>query len=546
MGKIKALMKKSKFWKIYICAVSVFLCVLVVGLIIFSVWLSDYESSQNTVEVDKVMSLFENKQYDQILDKTDVVKTGFVDRAAYETKLKETAEGKKISYVKAFSYDRFASPSYIIKADDKNLCKVTLKKSAQTSKFGFSLYEFDYISDFSFADIKVVFLAPEGATPYINGKAVDHVFKKTLAKDQPAEAKYTLSSDPVTVNRYEISGLLAQPESVDVKDKEGGSYELKSNSSNEIVAQMLDITINAPSEFTVTVNGIQLGSKFMTESSQENAYIKYLLNESDKNALSLFNTYKVDQLGQKPEVAVKDKQGNHIECTYNSDTRTFDVGIRLYTLNIPTNYKVTVNGVDIMASETWLTDKNKAIEELKNIPDGNFTKPTMNVYKVAVITGNLTVDARNFNGDPVALDYNENSMTYSGNFAVPDASKDAYAQVAISGAKKYAGFMSNDIGMDAFLSQILRGTQMYKDMSEYRQYWYTDHDSTAFENVEAYDLKVYGENCFSCAVYFDYWIYGQRGKPDFKQKLETNTRIWYVKTNGQWYMSDIQIFDRVK
>lgn len=56
--------------------------------------------------------------------------------------------------------------------------------------------------------------------------------------------------------------------------------------------------------------------------------------------------------------------------------------------------------------------------------------------------------------------------------------------------------------------------------------------------------RVYGENCFSCAVYFDYWIYGQRCKPDFQQKLETNTRIWYVRTNGSWYMADIEIFDR--
>jgi hypothetical protein len=135
-------------------------------------------------------------------------------------------------------------------------------------------------------------------------------------------------------------------------------------------------------------------------------------------------------------------------------------------------------------------------------------------------------------------------MTYYGDFKVPDAQQSTYKDIAINGAKKYAGFMSNDISMSNFLSGIISGTQMYKDMSEYRQYWYTDHDSTKFENIEAYDLKVYGKDCFSCAVYFDYWIFGQRGKPDFQQKLETNTRIWYVNRNGTWYMSDIEIFDR--
>lgn len=79
--------------------------------------------------------------------------------------------------------------------------------------------------------------------------------------------------------------------------------------------------------------------------------------------------------------------------------------------------------------------------------------------------------------------------------------------------------MSNDISMSAFLSRIINGTQMYKDMSEYRQYWYTDHDSTSFENVEAYELRVYGKNCFSCAVYFDYWIYGQLWEAGFSTEI---------------------------
>lgn len=546
MSKLKTLMKKSRFWKIYIYAIGGFLCLLVIGLILFSVWLSDYESSQNTVEVDKVLALFERKQYAEILAKTDVVMTGFVEKDVYETKLKEAVEGKTITYVKAFSYDRFASPSYIIKADQEDLCKVTLKKSSGTSKFGFSLYEFDYISEFSFAEVNVVFLAPEGAVPYLDGKAVEDVFKKTLAKDQPGKSQYTLAADPLQINRYEVCGLLAEPKTVEVKNAQGNPLPLKSNSSNEIVAEPLDITIHAPAGFAVTVNGVKLSENYMTDQSKENQYLRYMLNETDKNALSLFNTYKVEQLAQKPAVTVQDASGNSIECTYNAETKTFDVGFKVFTLQIPTNYKVTVNGTEITASENWLAEKNLEIAELKNIPENYFTRPHLNVYKVAVLSGELDVEAKTFGGGPATLEYDEGSMTYSGTFAVPVSAQSEYTEIAIDGAKAYAGFMSNDISMSAFLSRILSGTQMYKDMSEYRQYWYTDHDSTKFENVEAYDLRVYGENCFSCAVYFDYWIYGQRGKPDFQQKLETNTRIWYVNTGGKWYMADIEIFERDK
>ncbi|MBS5841889.1 MAG: hypothetical protein KIC77_00145 [Clostridiales bacterium] len=546
MNKIKMLMRRSKFWKGYFFAIGMFLCFLVIGLIVFSVWLSDYESSQNTVEVDKVLAMFKNKQYSDIIARTDVVMTGFVDEDVYEGKLKEAVEGKTITYVKAFSYDRFANPSYIIKANNEDLCKVTLKKSTKTSKFGFSLYEFDYISEFSFSDINVVFLIPDGAVPYIDGKTVDDVFKKTLAKDQLAKSKYTLTSDSLIINRYEVCGLLAEPTKVEVKNQQGNALALKSNSNNEIVAEPLNITINAPESFTVMVNGVKLTDKYISDQSQENQYIKYMLNEADKSTMSLFNTYKVEQLVERPTVTVQDASGKSIECTYNSKTKTFDVGFKVFTLQIPSNYKVTVNGTDITASENWLTEKNLEITELKNIPENYFTRPYRNVYKIAVLSGELMIEAKNYNGETVSLDYDESSMTYFGNFAVPESVQSPYTQIAIDGAKAYAGFMSNDISMSSFLSRIINGTQMYKDMSEYRQYWYTDHDSTSFENVEAYELRVYGKNCFSCAVYFDYWIYGQRGKPDFQQKLETNTRIWYVNTGEKWYMADIEIFERSK
>ena len=44
MSKIKELIKNSKFWKIYFCAIGVFVCILIIGIILLSFWLSDFES----------------------------------------------------------------------------------------------------------------------------------------------------------------------------------------------------------------------------------------------------------------------------------------------------------------------------------------------------------------------------------------------------------------------------------------------------------------------------------------------------------------------
>ena len=73
---------------------------------------------------------------------------------------------------------------------------------------------------------------------------------------------------------------------------------------------------------------------------------------------------------------------------------------------------------------------------------------------------------------------------------------------------------------------------------------YTDHDNTEFKNIETYDLKIYDENCFSCAVHFEQWIYGQRDNPDFEATIITDIRIWFVNDNGKWKMADYELFDR--
>ncbi len=544
MNKIKELIHNSKFWKAYFISIAVFLCLLLVGAVVFTFWLSDYEKSQNTVEVDKIVELFENGQYSEILDSTDVVKTGFVAKEEYEPLLKEAVSGKTITYTKAFSYDRFAKPAYNIKADGDTICKVVLKASNKKSTFGFALYEFDYISDFDFADIKVVFLTPEGTQPYIDGKTVDEIFAQKLAKDQPSDSEYMLD-EAVEIKRYEICGLTKAPQTVEIKNSKGESIEIESNSNNELEAKLYDIKINAPVGYTIKVNNTVLSDKYKTTTQQNDSYAQYMVNESDKKLLDDIQTYRVDSLAEIPEVVVTDKSGNNIDCVYNADTQTFDVGCKLYNFEIPSNYKVKVNGVDIIASPNFLVEKDVVIEELDNCPEEFYTRPVMNIYKVAVMNGELNIQAQNFKGENVELEFDEESMTYYGDFAVADASADEYYEAAINGAKMYAGFMSNDVSMGTFLYNIVSGTQMHDDMAAYRQFFYTDHNSTKFENVEAYDLKVYDETCFSCAVYFDYWIYGQRGDPDFEVKLETNLRLWFVVKNGQWKMVDYEIFDKV-
>lgn len=67
--------------------------------------------------------------------------------------------------------------------------------------------------------------------PYLDGKAVEDVFKKTLAKDQPGKSQYTLAADPLQINRYEVCGLLAEPKTVEVKNAQGNPLPLKATAA---------------------------------------------------------------------------------------------------------------------------------------------------------------------------------------------------------------------------------------------------------------------------------------------------------------------------
>ena len=54
-----------------------------------------------------------------------------------------------------------------------------------------------------------------------------------------------------------------------------------------------------------------------------------------------------------------------VPCTYNAESKTFDVGFQVYTFRLPSNYQVVVNGKEITNSKLGWQRKNVVIEELK-------------------------------------------------------------------------------------------------------------------------------------------------------------------------------------
>ena len=502
MNKLKSIMKKSKFWKVYIISIASLVCIMIAFFVLLSFVLSDYEDSLGANEINKIAEYIKTEKYDYILENTDVIKGAIESKDNYVEALKNASKGKNITIGTAYSYDSENKPIYSIKADDEVLFKIVLKKSKEESTFGFTKYEFDYITDFSFGLIDVTFRIEDDVTAYIDGHQINEMF---FAKDYFTSD----ASEGTKVKQYEIKGLMSYPELFKVESSQNGDFEISNISKTE--------------------NGYTLTSQ----------------NDIEDNIKSFDIYYWEDKFN------VEAKYENSKEATveYDFENKKCSIKHKSFEVLIPSYYSVeSINNVTDIKLSDFLIEKNIEVDELKNVPEKYYTKPTYNKYKFTVKSGDFNIKAVNLNGDEVQ--FSSDDMQYVGDFIVIDKDIDKYKNyydIAENGAKKYAEFITNDISFGPLAKEMVSGTVMYETMNEYykhSQYMYTDHDNTEFKNIEKYDLKIYDKNCFSCAVHFEQWIYGQRDNPEFEATIITDIRIWFVNDNGKWKMADYELFDR--
>lgn len=504
MNKLKSIMNKSKFWKIYIISIASFVCLMIAFFVLLSFVLSDYEDSLGVNEINRIAEYVKTEKFDYILDNADIIKSGIESKENYLDALKSASKGKNITVGTAYSYDSENKPVFAIKADNEELFKVVLKKSKEESSFGFTKYEFDYITDFSFGNIDVTFRIEDDMKAYINGKEIDGIF---YAKD------YFVSdvSDDTEIKQYEIKGLISSPDIFNVTSEKYGDIEINNLTKTET---------------------------------------KYLLNnENDLDAE--INKYEIFYWENKYNVDAKYDSKDDASVEYDIDNKKCTIRHKTYFVLIPSYYtEISINGDSNIVLENYLVEENVTVEELSNIPESFYKKPNYNKYKFSVKSGELEIKAQNLNGDEVLFEYDAENLLYIGNFIVKENDTDhfnPYYETAASGAEKYAKFITNDLSLGPLAKEMVEGTEMYQTMNDYykhSQHMYTDHDNTEFKNIETYDLKIYDKNCFSCAVHFEQWIYGQKDNPDFETTIITDIRIWFVNDNGKWKMADYELFDR--
>jgi hypothetical protein len=167
-------------------------------------------------------------------------------------------------------------------------------------------------SQFESADIKL-----QNLMDATNGKTIS--YEKDAASYNTEEPVYDLNADGETfakvtfsaTNPQVILGILT------IMDWEVKSADLM-NTGNTT-----DYIINAPAGYTVTVNGVTVGSEYLTGN---NANLKLFANAADYVTIPQMVEYKIPALNAEPVVKVTDESGTEHGCTLSGTTFTAAFG----------------------------------------------------------------------------------------------------------------------------------------------------------------------------------------------------------------------------
>ncbi len=337
--------KLSKFSCSLIIYSAVLLAVCVIGLIVFWNFLASYDKSLPETAVNRYLSeMTREKWYSLVAGDVKYDTNDFESPdALYDKTVTAISEGK-ISFVKNYDDDM----SYFLVRDGKKFAELSLGRGANVG-FGMTshiitschiLEETVAVTPFA-----VTVMVPDGASVKLNGIALGdgHITETGAASYQMS--KY----DAATVGRptctiYTVDGFYFMPEAVVTLDGE----VLKATENGTLLMfdlptdRFTSVTITAPSDAAVTVNGIGLDE---TPTASVPLYSeKYETAES--TALTL-NTYVINGLVTAPKITCTVAGKNVVPQVTNNETYfayPTDM-LNNAVIYVPHSASVTVNGI---------------------------------------------------------------------------------------------------------------------------------------------------------------------------------------------------------
>ena len=457
--------KGSLFWKIFAVALVLFCILMAVLLRIGYKVMMDYDESQSfpfrkSTEIADSLSAGD---YSVILGTDESPNALYFEKDEYlESITAAIAEAGGVTVTRGFSYDRFESPIFDLKAGSEKIVSVEFARSKAKSRYGFDCYELKNVKPLVKGSYGIKVLLPDNCEFFINGSRVPDGFKTGESVEAPA------SDNPISA----ITG---------------------------------------------------------------------------ETAASKYEYYFVDGLTTSPEAVVRYADtGAEAEVCYSDDYGAWTVMTYDFSVSLPSNYRLLVNGRDVTGDGRFITARGKPIEELKDVLQYMSEKVSVDEYRFTGLRdlAAVTVSATDFRGGEAAPEFNESRMAYT--FA-PGLRPASYADFGISEdylferAVGYAKFVNNDGSFwDVFSKYVKKDTPMYKELENF---WvvFTPHNSYWIEDKKVERVSFFSEEMFLATVSFEYWIKGYNHQTDNVKGYPTTVTFWYVKADGGYKIVDYSL-----
>ncbi len=220
-----------------------------------------------------------------------------------------------------------------------------------------------------------------------------------------------------------------------------------------------------------------------------------------------------------------------------------DVSIRM-----PATATLYIN--DIKVKDDCRIAENIPYEQLDNLPE-RVTRPTMSDYRITNFYEKPTVRIVAETGEELPVEITEEVLFevedgeatvkqyyVSSTVTQSTVDQEAFTEMAVSDAKAYAYFLSDDAGFSPIGRRMMRDSIIYSEMSRVETMFYTPHTRVSFTDEVVHNFTHYTDEVVSVDVDYLYTVYRGEQRPYY---FDTKSTYYYVFDGEEWYIGDIQI-----
>ncbi len=205
-----------------------------------------------------------------------------------------------------------------------------------------------------------------------------------------------------------------------------------------------------------------------------------------------------------------------------------------YTVLIPENVEVTINGVTVtgeMAAETGIECR-----ETKYF-NGYAQIPTYNKYCLRSIYAKPEMKAVNAFGEATEVSFDEKERCYTVGIGGNEALRAELEDYILQAVTDYAMYVSNDAEYSALDKYFPKGSALLEGIKKNQREWFDVHQKPEIKNRELKEFRAYSEEAVGARVYLEQYMYVPfSGKTEV---LITDINVYFVKQKDNWKITGI-------